>query len=420
MPAQGRRVVITGIGLVTPLGNDLKSNWTRLMAGESGVGRITRFDPAGLPVQIAGEVRDFDPTQFMEKKEARRNDSFTHFAMAAAEMAVRDSGLSLAALQGEQTGVILGTGMGGMMTMEETAKAFAIDGIKKVSPFFVPRLISNMAPAQIAMRFGAKGVNFVTTSACSSGTQGVGESARQIRFGYQDIMLAGGTESGVTPLSVAGFAVMRALSTRNDEPQRASRPFERDRDGFVLSEGAAILVLETLDAARARGARIYAEIAGYAANSDAYHITTPAPEGAGAARCMQLALSDARLQPSDIGYINAHGTSTPYNDVNETSAIKHVFGEHAWKLAVSSTKSMIGHALGAAGAIEAAYTALALHHQTLPPTINYEHQDPQCDLDYVPNHARAATFDAALSNSFAFGGANACVALRKVEPGEAA
>jgi 3-oxoacyl-[acyl-carrier-protein] synthase II len=413
MARSERRVVVTGIGLVTPLGNDTTSNWEALIAGRSGIGAITRFDASALPVRIAGEVRNFDPAAYIEKKEIKKMDAFAQYALAAAQMAVDDSGLRLDASTAERVGVLVGAGMGGIQTVEDTARTFSEDGLRKVSPFFIPRLIANMAPAQIAMRFGAKGINYTISSACASGGHAVGEAARLIRFGIQDAMLAGGAEAGVTPLCVAGFAVMRALSTRNSEPGRASRPFDRDRDGFVIGEGAALLILESLDAARARGARIYAEVAGYGANSDAYHITTPSPEGEGAARCMRLALEDGAIDPLDIDYVNAHGTSTPYNDVNETQAIKHVFGEYAARLAVSSTKSMTGHALGAAGAIEAAYTALALHHQVMPPTINYETPDPQCDLDYVANVARPADIRLALSNSFGFGGTNACLAFRR-------
>jgi 3-oxoacyl-[acyl-carrier-protein] synthase II len=408
-----RRVVVTGIGLVTPLGNDVASNWQALLAGRSGIGPISRFDASALPVRIAGEVRGFDPLDFIEKKDLKKMDPFTQYAVGAAQMAVDDAQLRLAALDGERVGVVIGVGMGGLETVERYHTYYLESGLKKITPFLVPRLIANMAPGQIALRFGAKGVNYTPTSACASGGHAVGESYRLVRFGYQDVILAGGAEAVVCPMGVAGFAAMRALSTRNDEPQRASRPFERDRDGFVIAEGAAVLVLESLDDAVQRGARIYAEIAGYGANSDAYHITAPSPEGAGAARCMRLALEDGGVDPLEIDHINAHGTSTPYNDVNETQAIKRVFGEQAARLAVSSTKSMTGHALGAAGAIEAAYTALTLHHQVIPPTINYDHPDPECDLDYVPNHARPATVRAALSNSFGFGGTNACVAFRR-------
>ncbi|MBI3784590.1 MAG: beta-ketoacyl-ACP synthase II [Deltaproteobacteria bacterium] len=412
-PGNARRVVVTGIGLITPLGNDLASNWDALIAGRSGISAITRFDASALPVRIAGEVRGFDPATYVEKKEIKKMDAFSQFALAAAQMAVDDAGWARAALSGEQTGVILGVGMGGIQTVEDSIKAFDHEGFKKVSPFFIPRLIANMAPAHIAMRFEATGINYAVTSACASGGHAIGEAARLVHLGSQEVMLAGGAEAGVTPMCVAGFAAMRALSTRNEEPGRASRPFDRQRDGFVIAEGAAVLVLESLESARKRGARIYGEVIGYGANADAYHITSPSPQGAGAARCMRRTLADGAIDPLEVGYINAHGTSTPYNDVNETQAIKNVFGEHAARLAVSSTKSMTGHALGAAGAIEAAYTLLALHHQTIPPTINYEVADPECDLDYVPNVARTASFDVALSNSFGFGGTNACLAFRR-------
>jgi 3-oxoacyl-[acyl-carrier-protein] synthase II len=413
MKPTDRRVVVTGIGLVTPLGNDAARNWQALLAGRSGIAPIARFDAANLPVRIAGEVRDFDPAAYIEKKEIKKMDAFTHYAVAAAQMAADDAQLTVDAANAERVGVLIGVGMGGIATIEEYHRNFLESGLKKVTPFFIPRLIANMAPGQIALRFGAKGVNYTTSSACASGGHAVGEAYRLIRFGYQDAMFAGGAEAGVTPMGVGGFAVMRALSTRNAEPQRASRPFDRERDGFVIAEGAGVLILESLDHARRRGARVYAEIAGYGANSDAYHITMPAPEGEGAAACMRLALADGSVEPSEVDYINAHGTSTPYNDLNETLAIKRVFGEHARRLAVSSTKSMTGHLLGAAGGVEAAYTALTVSHGVLPPTINYENVDPECDLDYVPNQPRAAAVRVALSNSFGFGGTNACVAFRR-------
>jgi 3-oxoacyl-[acyl-carrier-protein] synthase II len=406
-------VVVTGAGLVTPLGNDVATNWENLIAGRSGIGPITRFDASVLPVHFAGEVRDFDPATYIEKKAIKRMDPFTHYAVAAAQMAVQDAGLAMGTLPAERIGVLVGVGMGGISTIEGYLRLFFESGLKKVSPFFIPRLIANMAPAQIAMHLGAKGLNYAATSACASGGHAIGEAYRQVRFGLQDVMFAGGAEAAVTPMGVGGFAVMGALSTRNDEPERASRPFDKERDGFVMAEGAGMLVLETLDSAVHRGARIYAEVVGYGANADAYHITTPSPEGEGAARCMQLTLEDGEIDPREVEYINAHGTSTPYNDTNETQAIKRVFGAHAARIAVSSTKSMTGHALGAAGAFEAAYTVLTLYHGIIPPTINYEHPDPECDLDYVPNHARRATVRVALSNSFGFGGANACLAFRR-------
>lgn len=418
MAAPRRRVAITGIGLVTPLGNDIATNWANLVAGKSGVARVTRFDASELPVRIAGEVRGFDPADYIEKKEIKKMDAFIHYAIAAAQMAVDDSCLTLPTAAAERVGVLLGVGLGGIGALEETIAAYVHGGIKKVSPFFIPRVIANMAPAQVAMRFGCKGVNYTITSACASGGHAVGEAARLVRDGLQDVMLAGGAEAAITPLGIAGFAVMRALSSRNEEPERACRPFERDRDGFVVAEGAAVLVVENMEAAAARGARIYAEVIGAGATSDAYHITNPTPGGEGAARCMNLTLADAGLEAKDVEYINAHGTSTPYNDANETAAIKSVFGERAPGLAVSSTKSMTGHTLGAAGAIEAAYTALTLFHGVIPPTINYEHPDPQCDLDYVPNTARRRQVRVALSNAFGFGGANSCLAFRACQGDE--
>ncbi len=415
MDRMERRVVVTGIGLVTPLGNDLETNWQNAVAGRSGIGPITRFDAADLPVRIAGEVRAFDPAAYIAKKEIKKMDAFTHYAIGAAQMAVDDAQVRIDASIAERVGVVMGVGMGGISTIEEYLRHFIESGLKKVTPFFIPRLIANMASGQIAMRFGAKGVNYAVTSACASGGHAIGEAFRMVRCGAQDVMLAGGAEAAVTPLGVGGFAVMHALSTRNDEPERASRPCDRERDGFVVGEGAGVLVLESRDAALHRGARIYAEVIGYGANADAYHITSPAPEGEGAARCIRLALDDAGVDATAVDYINAHGTSTPYNDVNETQAIKRVFGAHAAAVAVSSTKSMTGHLLGAAGAVEAAYTSLTLAHGIILPTINYEHPDPECDLDYVPNVAREARVRVAVSNSFGFGGTNACLVLRKHE-----
>ncbi|MBI1817941.1 MAG: beta-ketoacyl-ACP synthase II [Deltaproteobacteria bacterium] len=408
-----RRVVVTGLGLVTPLGNTLQSNLDALMTGRSGIGPITHFDASEFPSRIAGEVRDFDPGDFIEKKEIKKMDGFIHYAVAAAQMAVDDATFRVDAAEAERVGVLVGVGMGGIATVEEYVEAYLKHGLKRVSPFFIPRLIANLAPGNIAIRFGLKGMNYAPASACASGGHAIGEAFRLIRFGYQDAMLAGGSEAAVTPLGVGGFAVMRALSTRNEEPQRASRPFDRTRDGFVIAEGAGVLVLESLERAQQRGARIYAEIVGYGANADAYHITTPSPDGQGATRCMQLALEDGAIDPLAVDYINAHGTSTPYNDATETKAIKRVFGEHAARLAVSSTKSLTGHLLGAGGAVEAAYTALALHHQRIPPTWNYSERDPECDLDYVPNQPRDAALRVALSNSFGFGGANVCLALQR-------
>lgn len=413
--APPRRVVITGLGLVTPLGNDVTSSWTAALAGRSAAGPITRFDTARLPVHIAAEVRGFDPIPYFGKKDAKKADAFCQFAVAAADEAVASANLARAGYASERVGVILGVGMGGIETIESTVAGFNEAGMKKVSPFFIPRLIANMAPGQIAIRHQLRGVNYCTTSACASGGHAIGEAFRLIRSGAQDAMVAGGAEAGVTPLTVAGFAAMRALSTRNAEPTRASRPFDRDRDGFVIGEGAGVVILESLDAASARGASIFAELVGYGANADAYHITTPAPDGCGAAACMRLALADAGEPPEAVDYINAHGTGTEYNDVNETRAIKTAFGDHAPRLMVSSTKSMTGHALGAAGGIEAVFTALSLAQGRIPPTINLETPDPECDLDYVPGMSRERRIRLALSNSFGFGGTNACLALRRYE-----
>ena len=404
------------MGLVTPLGTGVEKNWDALIAGRSGIRRISRFSNIeAYPSQIAGEVPDFSPADFIEPKEIKKMDLFIQYAVAAAAMAITDSGLKIDAELAEQVGVIIGVGLCGIDTIETTKEAILQGGPRKISPFFIPKVISNLAPGQIAIRHGAKGINLTPTSACASGTHAIGEAYHLIRRGLQDAVITGGAESAITPLAVGGFAAMKALSTRNDEPERASRPFDRDRDGFVIAEGSGVLILEERERALQRGAKIYAEVVGYAANGDAYHMTAPAPEGEGAARCMRLALKDAGLAPTDIDYINAHGTSTEYNDANETMAIKRVFGEQAAKLAVSSTKSMTGHLLGAAGAVEGVFSALSLQHGLIPPTINYDNPDPQCDLDYVPNEARKADLKVVLSNSFGFGGTNACVILRRAE-----
>jgi 3-oxoacyl-[acyl-carrier-protein] synthase II len=413
MPRHERRVVVTGLGLVTPLGLGTAENWDSLMSGRSGIGPITRFDASTFPARIAAEVKDFDPARFMDRKEVKRTDRFVQYALAAAQMAVDDATLAVDDDNRDRTGVVLGVGMGGIETIEENLQAFFEGGVRKISPFFIPRLIANMAPGQIAMRFGVRGTNFATVSACASGTHAVGEAFRAIRLGYQEIMITGGAEACVTPTGVGGFAAMRALSTCNEEPERASRPFDKGRDGFVVGEGAGILILEEAEAARRRGVHIYAEIVGYGSTADAYHITSPSPAGEGASRCMSEALADANLRASDVDYVNAHGTSTPANDATETQALKNVFGEHARRLAISSTKSQTGHLLGGAGGVEAAYTALALHHGVAPATMNYDEPDPECDLDYVPNRPRAMAMRVALSNSFGFGGANACVLLRR-------
>ena len=411
-----RRVVVTGLGLVTPLGVGLEKNWQALVAGQSGIRKIDRFPNIdAFASRIAGQVPDFRAEDFIEPKEIKKMDLFIQYSVAAANMAMADSGLKIDPQEAENVGVIIGVGLCGIDTIEATERAYLDGGPRKISPFFIPKVISNLAPGQIAIRHGAKGVNWTPTSACASGTHAIGEAFHLIQRGLQDAVIAGGAESAITPLGVGGFSAMKALSTRNDEPQRASRPFDRERDGFIIAEGSGVLILEERDRAVKRGAKIYAEVLGYAANGDAYHMTAPAPEGEGAARCMRLSLKDAGITPSEVDYINAHGTSTEYNDTNETQAIKKVFGEQAFKLAVSSTKSMTGHLLGAAGAVEGIFSVLALRHGIIPPTINYENPDPDCDLDYVPNQARKADIRVALSNSFGFGGTNACVIFRRSE-----
>jgi 3-oxoacyl-[acyl-carrier-protein] synthase II len=410
-----RRVVVTGLGLVSPLGTGVEKNWQAILEGRSGIRKITRFATDGFSSRIAGEVPDFKAEDFIEAKEIKKMDLFIQFALGAAAMAMADSGLKIEGEFADEVGVIIGVGLCGLDTIEVTHKALLDGGPRKISPFFIPKVISNLAAGHIAIRYGAKGVNWTPTSACASGTHAIGEAFHLIRRGMQDAVIAGGAESVITPLGVGGFAAMKALSTRNDEPERASRPFDKERDGFIVGEGAGVLILEEREQALKRGAKIYAEVIGYAANGDAHHMTAPAPNGEGAARCMRLALKDAGVAPSDIDYINAHGTSTEYNDANETTAIKTVFGEHAAKVAVSSTKSMTGHLLGAAGAVEGVYSVLALYHGVLPPTINYENPDPTCDLDYVPNTARKADIEVALSNSFGFGGTNACAIFRRAQ-----
>jgi 3-oxoacyl-[acyl-carrier-protein] synthase II len=407
-----RRVVVTGIGLVTPLGTGTEATWQAAIAGKSGIGPITRFPVAELPSRIAGEVKNFDVEKYLDKKEVRRNDPFIHYAMAASDIALDDAGLPKENL-GERVGVVIGSGMGGLGGLEETKLVLHERGYRKVSPFFIPSIIINLAAGQVSIRTGASGPNWAPVSACATGNHAIGESARIIMHGDADVMICGGSEATITPLGIVGFVSSRALSERNDAPEKASRPFDKDRDGFVPGEGAGILVLEELEHARARGARIYCEVSGYAATADAYHIT--APSGQGAIRAMQRCLEDAQLNPSQIGYVNAHGTSTPVGDIAETKAIKTVFGDWAKSgLMVSSTKSMTGHLLGAAGGVEAGLSALAIFHGILPPTINLENPDPECDLDYIPNTAREKRVDAVLSNSFGFGGTNAVIALTKV------
>ena len=410
-----RRVVITGIGLVTPLGVGIETNWEALLAGRSGIRTVTRFDLTGFPVRIAGEVSNFDVQQFIDKKEARKMDLFVHYAIAAADLAIKDAGIDLAKLEGENTGVYVGSGIGGLGSIEDTHRVLLEKGPSRVSPYFIIQTIINEASAHISIRYKARGPNMSNVTACSTGAHAIGESFRMIQFGLADRMIAGGAEAPITPLSLAGFSSMKALSERNDEPEKACRPFDAQRDGFVMSEGAGIVLLEELNSALDRGAKIYAEVAGYGLNGDAYHVTAPSPDGEGAARVMKLAIDEAGISPADIQYINAHGTSTPYNDRVETLAIKTVFGDQAKKVAVSSTKSMTGHLLGAAGGIEAGITALTIERQVIPPTINYEFPDPDCDLDYVPNKPRAAEVIYALTNSFGFGGTNACLLLKKFE-----
>jgi 3-oxoacyl-[acyl-carrier-protein] synthase II len=408
-----RRVVITGIGLVTPLGIGTRESWQAAIAGKSGIGPITRFDAKDLPCRIAGEVKNFDPAQFMDKKEARRNDLFIQLGLAATQIALKDAALPTDQPLGERVGVIVGSGMGGLATLEDTHLTAVNKGHRRVNPFFIPSIIVNLVGGQISIRYGAAGVNYAPVSACATGNHAIGESMRHIQHGDVDAIITGGAEATITLLGISGFTAARALSERNDQPEKASRPFDKDRDGFVAGEGSGILVIEELEHAKKRGARIYCELTGYAATADAFHITQPS--GSGAERAMRLCLEDAELRPDQVQYVNAHGTSTPVGDIAETKAIKGVFGDWANKgLMVSSTKSMTGHLLGAAGGVEAGLTALALYHGIVPPTINLENKDPECDLDYVPNRAREVRIDSALSNSFGFGGTNAVIAFRRL------
>lgn len=408
-----KRVVITGLGIISPLGNDVNTFWNHLIAGKSGVGNITHFDTTDYAVKIAAEVKDFDPLNYIDKKEARRMDRFVQFAVAAAKEALKHAELDMDKVDANRVGVYVGSGIGGLSTLENQHRVLMERGPRRVSPFFVPMMIANMSSGMVSIHTGAKGPNSAAISACATGTHCVGDSFKMLQRGDADVMLAGGTEATILPMAIAGFSAMGALSSRNDDPQKASRPFDRDRDGFVMGEGAAVLVLETLEHAQKRGANIIAEVVGYGMTADAYHITSPDPHGDGAKRSMEMALSDAGLKPEDIDYINAHGTSTDINDKFETMAIKAAFGEHAHKLAISSTKSMMGHLLGAAGAIEAAVLALTLKEQIIPPTINLENPDPECDLDYVPNEARKARVRAAISNSLGFGGHNATICIKE-------
>ena len=413
MAMDKRRVVITGVGAVTPLGNTAEEFWAGLLEGRSGIGPITRFDAKDFPTRIAGELKGFDPLKYLDKKDDRKFDPFLKYAVACATMAVEDAVLKTDSVDPTRFGVLVGSGIGGLETLLGNYEVLRTKGPDRVSPFFIPMLIVNMASGVISMRLGAKGPNSSVVTACATGNHAIGDATKIIERGDADVMIAGGSEAIIIPLTIAGFCQMKAMSTRNEDPTRASRPFDAERDGFVCGEGGGLLVLESLEHARRRDARIYAEVVGYGMTGDAHHMTAPDPEGDGAARSMAAALHDAGLEPSAVGYINAHGTSTPYNDKFETLAIKRIFGEHARKLAVSSTKSMTGHLLGAAGGIEAIATAFALHHGMLPPTTNYEKPDPDCDLDYVPNQARKQEVEVALSNAFGFGGTNATLAFRK-------
>ncbi|NDY42188.1 beta-ketoacyl-ACP synthase II [Dissulfurirhabdus thermomarina] len=408
-----RRVVVTGLGVLCPVGIGVEESWAAVTAGRSGIGPVTRFDTEGYACRIAGEVKGFDPTDFMPEKLAKRVDLFVRYGVAAAAMALEDAGLRITAEEAPRVGVITGCGLGGLGTIEHYRDVLVQKGPSRVSPFFIPMAIPNMASGQISILFGAKGPNTVVCTACAAGTHAIGDACRAIQCGAADVMISGGTESVIVPLALSGFASLKALSLRNDEPERASRPFEKDRDGFVIGEGAGILVLEELGHALERGARIYAEVAGYGLTGDAYHMTAPPDDGEGGARCMQMALDDAGLAPEDVDYINAHGTSTALNDLCETRAIKTVFGEYADKVPVSSTKSMTGHLLGGAGGVEAVFTVKAIETGVIPPTINYETPDPECDLDYVPNTARKADVEVAMSNSFGFGGTNAVLVFRR-------
>lgn len=410
-----KRVVITGLGAITPVGIGKDEFWQSLLSGKSGIGPITRFDASEYTTQIAGEVKNFDPAQYIDKKEAKRMDRFTQFAVAATKMAFDDAGIDLEKEDHSRIGTYIGTGIGGIETLHDQFKVLFDKGPGRISPFFVPMMIANMASGQTSITYGLQGPNSCVVTACATGTNSIGDAFKVIQRGDADVMVAGGTEAAVSPAAVAGFCAMKALSTRNDDPTRASRPFDKDRNGFVMGEGAGVVILESLEHALARGARIYAEIAGYGYNADAFHITAPAPEGAQAAKCMSMAIADAGLRTIDVEYINAHGTSTPLNDKNETLAIKSLFGDHAYKMAVSSIKSMTGHLLGAAGGIECIATALTIANSIIPPTINYETVDSDLDLDYVPNKAREQKVNVAISNSFGFGGHNATILLKKYQ-----
>jgi len=408
-----RRVAVTGMGVISPLGIGIDENWAALCNGKSGIAPITKFDTNSFPIKIAGEVRDFDPQQYIGHKEVKKMDIFIHYAVAASQLALKDSGFEITEENAERVGVQVGVGLGGLPAIEKYHDIFKEKGVRKITPFFIPMLIANLASGQVSIHFGAKGPNTCVVTACATGTHAIGDAARLIQYGEADVMFAGGTESVITPLCVGGFHAAKALSTRNDDPQGASRPFDRDRDGFVIGEGCGVVILEEMDLAKKRGARIYGEVAGYALNGDAYHITATAPNGEGAARCMNLALKNAGINREEVEYINAHGTSTGA-DATETQAIKTVFGDHAYKLAVSSTKSMTGHLLGAAGGVEAIFSLLAISRGVLPPTINYTTPDPECDLNYTPNQAQERKISTALSNSFGFGGTNAVLVFKEL------
>ncbi len=411
-----KRVVVTGLGAITPIGNTLTEYWEGLMGGRNGIGPITLFDASRHDCQIAGEVKGFDPYTYLDKKDAKRMDRFAQFAVSASKQAIADAQFVINDLNAEQVGVLIGTGIGGLKVLEDQQEIYLTKGPDRCSPFMIPMMIANMAAGLTAIHTGAKGPNSCSVTACAAGSNAIGDAFRLVQQGYAQAMICGGTEAAVTPLSVAGFAACRAMSVRNDDPAHASRPFDKDRDGFVLGEGCGILLIEELEHALARGARIYAEIVGYGMTCDAYHMTSPVPGGEGAARAISLALKDGHLTPDQVSYINAHGTSTPANDSTETTAIKKVIGEHAYKIAVSSTKSMTGHLLGGSGGIEAVATVMAIAHDRVPPTINLENPDPECDLDYVPNHSREMPVEVALSNSFGFGGHNVTLAFRKYRP----
>ncbi len=408
-----RRVVITGVGLVSPLGIGTQANWNALCEGRSGIGPITHFDASQFSAQIAGEVKDFDPQNFIPKKDVKKMDVFIQFAIAASQFAMDDAGLSVTEDIATRVGVFIASGIGGFSTIEREHRALLEGGPRRISPFFIPASIINLAAGQVSIRFSAKGPNSATCTACSASAHAIGDAFEIIQRNDADIMIAGGSEAAITPMGVGGFAAMRALSTRNDDPARASRPFDRDRDGFIMGEGAGVVILEELEFAKRRGAPIYAELVGYGMSADAYHITAPSENGEGGMRVMSMALRRACVSPSQVDYVNAHGTSTPAGDAIETLAIKHVFGDHARNLAISSTKSMTGHLLGAAGGLEAGITVLAIKHQVIPPTINYDNPDPECDLDYVPNQARGARVEYALSNSFGFGGTNGALLFKR-------